>query len=140
MLTEAGSGLTASMLRDMEAGAPIEADHVIGDLLSRGESPLLRLVYTALKVYEARRAGKAGGSGLEYDKEKVDNAVLALLSLTVWEEHDYGARAWKTFDWGVLARLYEEGYIQDPKNKAKSVILTPEGLERARQLFERQFR
>jgi 2-dehydropantoate 2-reductase len=56
MLTEAGSTLTASMLRDMEAGGPIEADHVIGDLLARGESPLLRLVYAGLKVYEARRA------------------------------------------------------------------------------------
>ena len=56
MLTEAGSSLTASMLRDMEAGAPIEADHVIGDLLSRAETPLLRVVYTALKVYEAKRS------------------------------------------------------------------------------------
>ena len=55
MLTEAGSTLTASMLRDMEAGGPIEADHIIGDLLQRGESPLLRLVYTCLKVYEKRR-------------------------------------------------------------------------------------
>ena len=59
MLTESGSALTASMLRDMEAGAPIEADHVIGDLLRRGESPLLRLVYTSLKVYEERRRGRA---------------------------------------------------------------------------------
>jgi 2-dehydropantoate 2-reductase len=56
VLTEAGSPLTASMLRDIEAGAPIEADHVIGDLLNRGESPLLRIVYSALKVYEARRS------------------------------------------------------------------------------------
>ena len=56
MLTEAGSPLTASMLRDMEAGAPIEADHVIGDLLSRGEAPLLRIVYSGLKVYEAKRS------------------------------------------------------------------------------------
>jgi 2-dehydropantoate 2-reductase len=55
MLTEAGSSLTASMLRDIEAGAPIEADHVIGDLLNRGEAPLLRIVYSSLKAYEARR-------------------------------------------------------------------------------------
>jgi 2-dehydropantoate 2-reductase len=55
MLTEAGSPLTASMLRDIEAGAPIEADHVIGDLLNRGESSLLRIVYSSLKAYEARR-------------------------------------------------------------------------------------
>jgi 2-dehydropantoate 2-reductase len=56
MLSEAGSPLTASMLRDMEAGAPIEADHVIGDLLNRSETPLLRIVYSALKVYEAKRS------------------------------------------------------------------------------------
>jgi 2-dehydropantoate 2-reductase len=61
MLTEAGSTLTASMLRDMEAGAPIEADHVIGDLLQRAESPLLRLVYSHLKVYESRRSRRKEG-------------------------------------------------------------------------------
>jgi len=55
LLTEAGSTLTASMLRDMESGGPIESDHVIGDLLRRGEAPLLRLAYAHLKVYEARR-------------------------------------------------------------------------------------
>ncbi len=56
ILTEAGSTLTASMLRDIEAGAPIEADHIIGDLLNRAETPLLRIVYSALKAYEARRS------------------------------------------------------------------------------------
>jgi 2-dehydropantoate 2-reductase len=60
MLTQPGSGLTASMLRDIERGAKIEADHVVGDLLRRGEkhavsSPLLRVAYTHLKAYEARR-------------------------------------------------------------------------------------
>jgi 2-dehydropantoate 2-reductase len=56
ILTEAGSPLTASMLRDIEAGAPIEADHIIGDLLNRAETPLLQIVYTGLKAYEARRS------------------------------------------------------------------------------------
>ena len=60
MVTSAGSGLTASMLRDMERGAPIEADHIIGDLLRRGETrggtfPLLRIAHAHLKAYEARR-------------------------------------------------------------------------------------
>jgi 2-dehydropantoate 2-reductase len=58
VLTAAGSLLTASMLRDIEHDAPIEADHIIGDLLRRGEegaSPLLRIVYAHLKAYEARR-------------------------------------------------------------------------------------
>jgi 2-dehydropantoate 2-reductase len=61
MFTSPGSMLTASMLRDIERGAAIEADHVIGDLLRRGDggpgdSPLLRIAYAHLKAYEARRA------------------------------------------------------------------------------------
>ena len=62
MLTAKGSTLTASMLRDVERNAPIEADHVIGDLLGRekgsgaqGKPSLLSLAYTHLKSYEARR-------------------------------------------------------------------------------------
>jgi 2-dehydropantoate 2-reductase len=48
------------MLRDIERGALIEADHVIGDLLRRGEKApgdrkLLRIAYAHLKSYEARR-------------------------------------------------------------------------------------
>jgi 2-dehydropantoate 2-reductase len=64
MLTAPGSGLTASMFRDIERRAPIEGDHMIGDLLRRGEehgiaSPLLRVAYAHLKAYEARRAREA---------------------------------------------------------------------------------
>jgi 2-dehydropantoate 2-reductase len=60
MFTAAGSTISASMLRDIERGAPIEADHVVGDLLRRGEKApgdraLLRIAYAHLKAYEARR-------------------------------------------------------------------------------------
>jgi 2-dehydropantoate 2-reductase len=49
------------MLRDIENGSPIEADHVIGDLLRRGQAvSLLSIVYTHLKAYEARRGRNAG--------------------------------------------------------------------------------
>jgi 2-dehydropantoate 2-reductase len=34
-LTAAGSPITASMLKDLERGAAVEADHVLGDLLGR---------------------------------------------------------------------------------------------------------
>lgn len=59
MLTEAGSKFTASMLRDIEIGHRIEADHVIGDLITRAEArqiatPLLRIAHVHLKAYEAR--------------------------------------------------------------------------------------
>lgn len=61
VLTEAGSALSASMMRDLEQGGQIEADHIIGDMLERGESkgldlPMLRVTYAHLKAYEARRA------------------------------------------------------------------------------------
>jgi 2-dehydropantoate 2-reductase len=60
MLTAEGSPITASMFRDIRAGAPVEADHVIGDLIARGERakvpvPKLRTAYTHLKVYEKQR-------------------------------------------------------------------------------------
>ena len=62
MVTDAGSPITASMLKDMERGAAVEADHVVGDLLMRskqdpGQLSLLRVAYVHLKAYEARRAG-----------------------------------------------------------------------------------
>ena len=58
MFTAKGSTISASMLRDIERGAPIEADHVVGDLLRRGEQTkpaLLPIAYAHLKAYEARR-------------------------------------------------------------------------------------
>jgi 2-dehydropantoate 2-reductase len=63
-LTEAGSTLTASMLRDLQHGHPIEADHIVGDLLARADRShdahsLLAIVYAHLKVYEAGRPSPA---------------------------------------------------------------------------------
>jgi 2-dehydropantoate 2-reductase len=60
MLTAEGSPLTASMFRDIKAGQPIEADHVIGDLIARADTaklavPRLRTAYTHLKAYEQTR-------------------------------------------------------------------------------------
>lgn len=61
-LTAEGSPMTASMFRDIKAGLPVEADHVIGDLIARGDAakvpvPKLRIAYTHLKAYEKQRAG-----------------------------------------------------------------------------------
>ena len=60
MLTTEGSQLTASMFRDIKAGARVEADHVIGDLIARGDAakvpvPKLKIAYTHLKAYENQR-------------------------------------------------------------------------------------
>lgn len=72
---------------------------------------------------------------MELDKKKIEDAVLALLVLGL---HD-GARAWKGFDWDVMNRLHEQGYITDPRGKAKSVVFTDEGLERAEMLLAKLF-
>jgi 2-dehydropantoate 2-reductase len=63
-LTAPGSEFVASMLRDIERGGPVEADHIVGDLLRRKSAgtergSLLRIAYAHLKAYEARRAREA---------------------------------------------------------------------------------
>lgn len=60
MFTTPGSPMTASMLRDIERGSRIEADHIVGDLLRRSgrdrdNISLLRIAYAHLKAYEAKR-------------------------------------------------------------------------------------
>ncbi|AIC28027.1 hypothetical protein IE4771_CH02932 [Rhizobium etli bv. mimosae str. IE4771] len=72
---------------------------------------------------------------MEMDEEKIDDAVLALLWLTL---HD-GDRAWKGFDWDVMDRLYNKGLIANPAGKAKSVVLSDEGLQRSEELFRALF-
>jgi hypothetical protein len=75
---------------------------------------------------------------MEYDQEKVDDAVLALLCLTMWNDAT-GTHAWKNHEWAALARLHEKGYISDPQSKAKSVAVTNEGRAKADELFFRLF-
>jgi 2-dehydropantoate 2-reductase len=70
MLTMPGSTFAASMLRDVERGAPTEADHILGDLIRRGAAagggpndfPLLRIAYAHLRAYEARRKRENSGA------------------------------------------------------------------------------
>lgn len=67
-LTESGSTLTASMMRDMLRGAPTEADHVLGDLVRRAgkvalPTPRLDLALSALQAYEAARRRMSASSG-----------------------------------------------------------------------------
>jgi hypothetical protein len=71
----------------------------------------------------------------ELDAEKLAEVALALLSLTL---HD-GYRAWKGLDWGVMNLLYERGWIQDPRGKARSVVLTDAGVEQAEKLLLKHF-
>ncbi len=59
MLTQAGSSFTASMLRDLQGGQRTEHEHILGDLVRRGQQAglsmdLLRLAYTHLCVRAAQ--------------------------------------------------------------------------------------
>jgi 2-dehydropantoate 2-reductase len=61
VLTERGSVMAASMLRDIERNGKTEGDHIIGDMLRRArehklQTPLLRLAYCHLQSYEARQS------------------------------------------------------------------------------------
>lgn len=68
IITAAGSPMTASMYKDMARGAAVEADHIVGDLLSRAAPgnatvpTVLRTAYVHLKAYEARRAREAAAA------------------------------------------------------------------------------
>jgi 2-dehydropantoate 2-reductase len=60
-LTVKGSKFTASMLHDLEKGAIVEADHIVGDMIARAKkagiaTPNLRMAYAHLQVYLHRRA------------------------------------------------------------------------------------
>lgn len=75
---------------------------------------------------------------MRHDEDRVDDAALALLYLTM---HRRGrvTRAWKGLAREVLDRLHEKGLIGDPKSKAKSVVVHEEGVERSEELFRRLF-
>jgi len=75
---------------------------------------------------------------MEYDTDKVDEATMALLYLVMWQERDC-QRAWKSFDWDTMDRLYGKGWICNPKGKAKSVAVTEEGARMAEHLFNKLF-
>jgi Zn-finger domain-containing protein len=72
---------------------------------------------------------------MEYDRDKVDEMVLALL----WLTRTGDGRAWKGHDWDAMERLHGKGYISDPKSKAKSVVLSEEGERLSRELFQQHF-
>lgn len=72
---------------------------------------------------------------MKLDTDRIDEAALAILTLTL---HD-GNRVWKGIDWQITDRLFEKGLIHDPKGKARSLTLTPEGLERAKAVLRRDF-
>lgn len=77
---------------------------------------------------------------MEYDFDKVDEMVLALLYLTSFQKRKgFPFQAWKGLDWDILNRLHEKDYIYDPVNKNKSITFTEEGSELSKKLFQKHF-
>ncbi|QOR34849.1 transposase [Clostridium sp. 'deep sea'] len=72
-------------------------------------------------------------------EDKVKELTLMLLYLTSWQENEYGfkyTRSWKGYNFNILDKLYEQDYIAGSK-RAKSVGITEEGIEKARQLLKK---
>ena len=60
VLTERGSQIKASMLRDIERGARTEGEHILGDMFARAqraglEAPMLETALTHVRAYETAR-------------------------------------------------------------------------------------
>ena len=72
---------------------------------------------------------------MDIDTDKIDEAALALLYLTLHDD----SRAWKGLDWDVMNRLHEKGFISNPVGKAKSVLLTEKGLQESERLYKKLF-
>ncbi|NWA43494.1 hypothetical protein HX871_28600 [Pseudomonas reactans] len=72
---------------------------------------------------------------MEYDEKLIEDTVLALLAAFSSDD----GNTWKGFDFEIMNRLHEHGFISNPVNKNKSIWLTAEGLERGRQVAGRLF-
>lgn len=74
----------------------------------------------------------------DIDSEKLAEAALAILSLTMHDTH-IAPRVWKGLDWELLELLHEKGWVSDPKSKAKSVLISEEGREFAELFLKKHF-
>jgi hypothetical protein len=72
---------------------------------------------------------------MKLNQEKVEEAVLAVLWLTLHNE----CEAWKTIDWDSMDRLYRKGFISNPAHRARSVVLSEQGLAEAERVAKRLF-
>lgn len=72
---------------------------------------------------------------MKHDEKLIEEAVLALLATFSTDK----GNAWKGYDFEIMNRLHEQGFIQNRVNKNKSVWLTEEGLELGRQIADRLF-
>lgn len=72
---------------------------------------------------------------MAYDQSRIDEAVLALLAAHLFD----GNSSWKGYDFDVMNRLHEAGFISNPVGRQKSVQLTGDGMRRGLDLAEKMF-
>jgi Domain of unknown function (DUF6429) len=72
---------------------------------------------------------------MNINPDTIDEVILALIYLTM-PDHN---RAWKSFDWDVMDRLYERSLTGDPVNKTKSEISPEGGFHGFERLFDQHF-
>ena len=75
---------------------------------------------------------------MEYNRDKVDEMVLALFYLTSTQDQ-HGAKAWGGLDLGALERLQQKGLIDAPQRRSMSIRLTEAGAKRSKELFLQYF-
>ena len=73
---------------------------------------------------------------MDIDWARAEEMALTLMFLTSFDERGV-TRTWKGYDWELLRRLHEKGYISNPVGKAKSVVLTDEGRALSEELFRK---
>lgn len=74
----------------------------------------------------------------EFDYDKIDEVALALFVFAMHSD-EFGMRAWKGLAWEITDRMYEKGWIGDPKSTAKSVALSEEGERLAHEFARKHF-
>lgn len=72
---------------------------------------------------------------MDYDEDKIDEAVLALLGALEFEN----GRVWKRLDFDAMDRLHERGLITQPRGRTESVHLTEAGMQQAKELASKYF-
>jgi hypothetical protein len=72
---------------------------------------------------------------MEYDKAKIEEALLALLGVFEFEN----GRVWKRYDFDTMDALHAQGLITQPRGRQESVHLTDEGMRLAKELAHKHF-
>ncbi len=72
---------------------------------------------------------------MDYDTAKLEETILALLGVFEFEN----GRVWKRYDFDVMEKLHEKGYISNPRGRTESIYLIEPGMALAKELAKAHF-